>query len=124
MIVEQERYLEHFGVLGMKWGIRREDPTLTRPRSAQLNKNKNLIKAIGYAKSGKAYKTRVAIARTFLGEKRQQKNWDKSLTRLRAQNKRLRSGELFMSDRAQLLLGTSLFDMYVTGDLYLKNKNK
>lgn len=37
MIVDEEVYLEHFGVKGMKWGVRNERKTSSNPRSSTVS---------------------------------------------------------------------------------------
>ena len=38
ILEEDEAFLKHFGVKGMKWGVRNEDPTLTNTNVAKLKK--------------------------------------------------------------------------------------
>ena len=113
-------FLEHYGVLGMHWGIRKADPNLSRSRQAIIERNKNQALVVKTARSGEGYRAAAAIGRAFVGRERQQKNWNTTLTRLNQQNQRLRSGNLFIRDRIDLTLNTSLLNRYVSATAYRK----
>jgi hypothetical protein len=114
MELTEDRYLEHYGVLGMKWGVRRSHDTLTRHRGALIDRNARIKASLRARKSGKAYKATAAIGRAFMGEKRLNASWDKRMSKLDAQDKRLRSGKLFIRDRLDLALNVPTLDLLVS----------
>lgn len=109
-------HFEHFGVGGMKWGIRKgkSQTGISRARGSLIDRN-NLMKSnIRKAQSGQKYKISVAIGRKFVGEKKQKENWAKFTKDLNSQNKRVRSGKLKAKDHLAVIGGTAIVDLFIT----------
>lgn len=71
-ILEENNYLEHYGVLGMKWGVRKSD----REQRKAIGDARKLAKLESkrYVKAGKALMTNYTMAVTNTeGNRRMQK---------------------------------------------------
>ncbi len=80
-IVRRESYLEHHGILGMKWGVRRyqnPDGTLTAEGRVRYYGDSKWFKSEHAAKSVEAYKKHVAEVKAKLEAKRQAKKEEKA----------------------------------------------
>lgn len=109
-------FLEHYGVKGQKWGVRRSKKTtgVSRARGAMIDRNDRMLSEIKNARTGKKYKRTVKVVRAIIGEEKQKRNWDTLSKDLRMQNKRVRAGELKAADRLQLFAQTPLMDLVIT----------
>lgn len=67
MIIDEDAYLEHFGVRGMRWGVRRKS-SLNLEQQEKVNRNRKKAKE-SFAKEMKSPKTiaKVAAGAAFLG---------------------------------------------------------
>lgn len=114
---EIDTYFQHAGVKGMKWGVRksRKETGLTRPRGASIDRNNRQIYRRENALDGTSYKRTMAVGRKVVtgttkihgllgyhGVKTLDNQLQLSIKDLKQQNRRLRSGKLFVSDRKEL----------------------
>lgn len=63
-------YLEHYGVLGMKWGVRRSPEELGHPKASSKKKTSNAEKAKKKAAKKKARKEKIEQLKKTVQEKR------------------------------------------------------
>lgn len=109
-------FLAHYGVMGMHWGIRKSKATtgVSRARGAKIDYNKRIINRVKVAQSGKKYRVSSAIGRAFLGSEQQRKNQNQLISNLNAQNSRLRSGRVTVTDRMDVFMTTSIADLFIS----------
>lgn len=109
-------FIQHYGVMGMHWGIRksRSETGISRARGAIIDRNERSKHVIELASSGRKFRGTAAVGRAFLGRERQQANWKMQTARLNAQNARMRSGRITVSDRLDMIGSLSVSDLYVS----------
>lgn len=94
---EIDACLEHAGVRGMKWGVRKSKAKtgMSRRGGAVIDRNLRAINRIERARSGDGlrYKAAAKLGRLFLKKDVQQANWKYSLSQLKNQNARIKSGK-------------------------------
>lgn len=114
-----EDILEHYGVPGMHWGIRKGKGTtgVSRPAGALIEKNEVMKAQIARAKSGEAHRIKVAVAKAFIGEEQRKKNWNTTVRSLNAQNARVRAGRASVADRFQMMTTTTLADLVISREI-------
>lgn len=113
---EDTEFLEHFGVKGQKWGVRRgkSKTGVSRARGATIDRNDRMIANINASKAGTKYKVSTKAVAAVIGKERQTANQNNMIRDLKAQNKRLKTGELHVADRLKVIGGTSLFDLGIS----------
>ena len=116
---EIDDFLEHQGVKGMKWGVRRSKKVtgVARRDGAQIDRNNSLINEIAKARSGEKYKRQVKVIGKIIGKEQQNKNWDKLVGTKQAQNARILAGQKTISDRLEVVGNINAFDMFVSRTL-------
>jgi hypothetical protein len=94
---EIDSCLEHAGVRGMKWGVRKgkSKTGMTRRSGAVIDRNLRTINRIERARSGNGlrYKAAAKVGRLYVKKEMQQENWKYSLNQLKSQNARIKSGK-------------------------------
>lgn len=110
--------IAHFGTKGMKWGVRRGKSTtgISRSRGAVIDRNARQRDAINKMLSGKKYRVSAAINKaTFLGTKRYTKYFNKRISRMDAQDKRLQSnGKSTVRDKIDMTLNVGTLERHVS----------
>lgn len=108
--------LEHFGVKGMKWGVRNSKKTtgVSRGKGALIDRNDRAKKVIKDARSGKDHRALAAIGRAFVGKEQQKINWSTMIKSLNAQNKRLKMDKATFNDKFKIAMTTSVVDLVVS----------
>lgn len=111
--------LEHYGISGMKWGLRKGKKAtgVSRFRGAIIDRNDRQAKRLRDARVGKGPRSNrvaVSLGRKVLGEKRWESQFQKRMSSLKSQNSRLRSGKLKVEDRLQLALTVPLEDLFIS----------
>lgn len=109
--------LAHYGVMGMKWGVRKnkQQAGLSRTRQALIEQNNNQMKLLKDARAGKNYKLSVKIGKKILGSDGWEKNYQTTVKSLKAQNKRLvQKGKLSTQDKLAVFNRVSLLDLVVS----------
>jgi hypothetical protein len=116
MILDEKTYLEHYGVMGMHWGIQkaRGSTGRSRSRNALLDRNARTRDIISLSRSGERFKTSRALGKAFVGEEQQRSNWKMMEKMTRQQDQRIRSGRLTTQDRLDILFTTSPVDLVVS----------
>lgn len=114
-----DELLMHYGMRGMKWGVRRGKSVtgVGRYRGALLDRNARDKKMLKDARKGKGALAPRAVnqlGKKLLGEKRWEKNFQKKMSEINKQNQRLKSGKLKVADRLDMTLTVSMFDLVVT----------
>jgi hypothetical protein len=105
-----EDFIEHFGVRGMHWGVRRGKSStgVNRVRGATIDRHNRQINRIAAARDGVGVvgKANHALGvATHLGNKRFQKRMNKHIGKLNASNDRLTGhGKVLLRDRGGMLL--------------------
>lgn len=95
MIIDEDVFLEHYGIRGMHWGIRRskEKTGITRVRSAQIDINKRSLLYLKRAKNRKHALTKgLSFMRAWHNSPRAAMHISTMRQKLNAQNKRLKKG--------------------------------
>ena len=115
---EVNNFLEHYGVAGMKWGVRKsreEAGGLSRSRQALIEKNTNQMKYLTSVRNGEQRQRTKAFGEKIIGKERWEKNYQTTMSTLKAQNKRLVSkGKLSFNDKMSIFGQVSILDLYVS----------
>jgi hypothetical protein len=111
-------FLEHFGVKGMRWGVRQNKAKtgLARRHAALIEsdaRNIKLRKKIRDRKAGTVLNAITAADRLIMGKKRFEKFHNMHIKNLQNRQKRVRSGELLIRDRLAANLGISPINMLI-----------
>lgn len=114
-----EQLLIHYGMKGMKWGVRAGSSTtgLSRARGSMIDRNDRIIARTRQAQRGKGrMRDRVAlkIDKAILGERAARNYQNYRIKDMRDQNARLRSGKATVMDKLQALLSTTPVDLIVS----------
>jgi hypothetical protein len=115
---EIEDFLAHHGVRGMKWGVRRGRSVtgISRTRGAALDRNKRLIRQHTQARDrtgGKLLRAATAPDIMLLGRTRFESLHTMHISNLKAQNARIKSGQVTLRDKMQLAMTTPLASLVV-----------
>lgn len=120
--------LIHYGVKGMRWGVRRGG-IKSRVSGAILDRNQRNVKYLKDVKNkeldekgfllGKYDKASVNVARKIgvamhFGEKRYQKSMDKSISKIEAQSEIVKSGKLRVRDVVGAVATISVTELAVS----------
>ena len=114
--------LFHFGVKGMKWGVRRKvgsdglavGSPPGRFARAKMKSNTQLAKRHEDAKTGNVGKVMKALQapdKIIMGKKRFEKYHDTQISLLKSQNERIKSGKLTVADKIDIALNTPITDV-------------
>lgn len=105
MEVLDEVYLEHFGVKGMHWGIRRGKGTTgyNRVRGAKSDKAARMAGRRQAAVDGKRFRALTAIGSAYMGREEVNARLTDSIDRLNRQEKRVTTGRVTIEDRLDML---------------------
>jgi hypothetical protein len=110
--MSDEDSLAHYGVKGMKWGVRkpREDG-VSRSRGRIIDRNEKAAERIGEARTalkegGGSLSIRFAnrVNRMTMGKRMTEKYYDTALSNLNDQSDRMRKGELTLHDRLDVVM--------------------
>lgn len=123
MYISEEEYLKHFGVMGMKWGIRsgRGTTGVSRLAGAKIDQNDRRISRIKtqqkHAKESGFLRNSVRygeVGALLLKSKRFQKKMETKVSELTSQNERFKSGTETRRDRASAALTTGDAGKYIS----------
>jgi len=109
-------FLEHVGVLGMKWGKRRGS-LKTRVTGAAHDRNQRDIAMVKRQLSGNGTRSEKIIAapiKMMIGENQLNRNYNMSMNQLLAQRDRIETGRQDINDKIQTLQRTSVLDLFVS----------
>lgn len=109
-------FLEHYGIRGMKWGKRgsKKQTGVSRSGGAIMDRNARTAKVLNDARDGKKYKMSVGIGKKVLGAEQWEKNFQKSMADIGAQNARIRSGKTTITDKIDMAFNVSAFERVVS----------
>lgn len=99
--------LMHYGIRGMHWGVRRgkKSTGVSRARGVLLDRNARDMKMLKDARAGKGHllpRGAAKLGKKMLGEKLWEKNYQKHMSEVMKQNKRLKSGKLTVADKLDM----------------------
>lgn len=116
MPANTDEFLAHYGVVGMKWGKRgsKKSTGVSRMGGALMDRNARSAQMLNDAKSGAKYTKRVAIGKAIIGEKQWEKNFQTSMSNMKAQNARIKSGKTSVIDKLDAYYSVSLLDLAVS----------
>lgn len=110
--------LLHFGVKGMKWGVRKKSDG-GRVRGALLDQNQRTTAVLKRARRGDGATVGERVGRRIGiglhgGKNRYNRQVDKNLRDLKAQKKRLESGKLAVQDLNQFIWTVPVTDLLIS----------
>ena len=103
---EAEEFLEHYGIKGMHWGVRKgkSKTGVGRARGAVIDYNDRQVDKLQRMKKGKNFRIQGKIGRKVLGEKDFNKRINMNTILYKDQNKRLMNdGKLNVNDRLTVI---------------------
>ena len=114
-----EALLIHYGIKGMKWGLRKSKSVtgMNRRRSALVDRNDRFISRAENASRGKGLvrdRVNQTVNRLVLGKKLSGKIMNYRLDKRKAQNARLKRGEVTVRDRLTSNLRVTPIDMVLS----------
>jgi hypothetical protein len=104
--ISEEDYIEHFGVKGMHWGVRKGKKTtgVSRMRGVLIDRNARTERNIETFQSSKKGQAMAAAGKKRMGAARWQADMNREIRTLHKQTQRLQTGKLTLEDRAEMLL--------------------
>lgn len=110
-----DNLLAHYGIKGMKWGVRRGSRTtgMTRGQGAVIDRNNRQLKSLRELKKGnsgkyvsgtKTVKTINVINNITMGRSFTRRYYNNQIASLTAQNKRVKSGKMTLKDRLDVAM--------------------
>lgn len=111
--------LEHYGIRGMKWGVRRGSSKtgMSRARSAAVDRNDRAIRRIQDSQKGKGplrFRIERKLNQIAIGESATKRLEKLTIAELRDQNVRLKSGKATVRDKLQVLMTTTPLDFVLS----------
>lgn len=111
--------LEHYGIRGMKWGVRRGSSRtgVSRARGAAIDRNDRAIRRIQDSQKGKGpirFRIERKLNQIAMGESATKRLENLTIAELRDQNARLKSGKATVRDKLQVLMTTTPLDFVLT----------
>lgn len=114
--------LFHYGVKGMKWGVRRKVGSdglavgkppgkFARAKMRVNDRQAKLHESVKTRQSGKILNTLSAPDKILMGKKRFEKYHDTHISALNAQNDRIKSGKTTVMDKIDIAFNTPLIDV-------------
>jgi hypothetical protein len=96
-----EDLLIHYGIRGMKWGVRRGKGVtgVSRHRGALMDRNNRVVFQRKKLIAGTRHKHLVGIAKKLIGEDTFNRRMKASIKELNSQNDRIKKGKITFEDR-------------------------
>lgn len=96
-----EALLIHYGVSGMKWGVRRGKGVtgVSRHRGALMDRNNRVVMQRKKLIAGTRHKRLVGVAKKMIGEDTFNRRMKASIKELNSQNDRIKKGKITFEDR-------------------------
>jgi len=108
--------LTHYGVKGMKWGVRdgKSKTGVSRFASAKVDQNERTADMLKKARSGEKHRVAVAIGKKLIGKEQWEKNFQTSMKELNAQNERLLSGKATIGDKLNTAMNVTPLELLIS----------
>jgi hypothetical protein len=96
-----EAMLIHYGIRGMKWGVRRGKGVtgVSRHRGALMDRNNRVVFQRKKLIAGTRHKHLVGLAKKLIGEDTFNRRMKASIKELNSQNDRIKKGKITFEDR-------------------------
>lgn len=105
-----EAMLIHYGMRGMKWGVRRGKGVtgVSRHRGALMDRNNRVVFQRKKLIAGTRHKHLVGLAKKLVGEDTFNRRMKASIKELNSQNDRIKKGKITVEDRMDAILNVPL----------------
>lgn len=105
-----EAMLIHYGVRGMKWGVRRGKGVtgVSRHRGALMDRNARVVMQRKKLMAGTRHKHLVGLAKKMMGEDTYNRRMKASIKELNSQNDRIKKGKITFEDRLDAILNVPI----------------
>jgi hypothetical protein len=108
MVISEEDYIEHFGVKGMHWGVRRGKGKsgISRARGSLIDRNDRVAAKLIAVRDDKHPGWLTKQGKNWIGKKVWTQNMNRSIRYLKTENTQLRQGKLNFETRSDLWANT------------------
>lgn len=111
-----EESLTHYGVKGMKWGVRKgkSETGLSRYSGAKIDQNERTRAMLKSARAGESHRVSVALGKKLIGSEKWESNFQQSMKNINAQNSRLRRGKATVADKIDMAFSVTYLELGVS----------
>jgi hypothetical protein len=111
-----EALLIHYGIRGMKWGVRRGKGVtgVSRHRGALMDRNNRVVYQRKKLMAGTRHKHLVNLAKKVVGEDTFNRRMKSSIKELNAQNDRIKKGKITFEDRMDAIFNVPVGALVVS----------
>jgi hypothetical protein len=118
-LTPDEELLIHYGIKGMKWGLRKGSAKtgISRSRGALIDRNDRQIRRIRDARRGKGRlldRLELKLDQLALGKERSKISMEYKIKDMKAQNARLKSGKATVNDKLEIFATTTPINLLLS----------